>query len=158
MHFSKDLRGMSVLSPTSRVLVVLALLLSVNAPLVHYACGATGETLITSTLAVKTTGMDAVPCGVISEGVHDRLCGESQLSPVCDGDACTIDTIEKQSVVYSQPSSLQVISALSSGALSSEEETSSYSFLLSRSGKDADWSANAPNSLPVRLRTQSFRL
>lgn len=142
----------------TRLLVAFALLFSAAAPLVQYACGITGETSTTSTIVVETTGTDTAPCGVISDGVHDRLCEAAQSVPVCDGEACTTDTVEKQSVVQSQTSSLQIISALSFRALSSKKHASSPSFHRSRFETDADWSPRVPNLIPVRLRTQSFRL
>lgn len=158
MRFNTDLHRMSVVSRTFRVLVALTLLLSASAPLVRYACGVTGATTTTSTLVAETTATDAAPCGTVSEGVHNRLCEAPQSTPICDGDACTTDSVEKESVVHSQISSLWIISAPSFGALSSEEDASSHWFTFSRSGQDADWSARAPNSVPVRLRTRSFRL
>lgn len=142
----------------TQVLVALALLLSLNAPLVQYACGVTGETSTASTLVVETTGTDAAPCGTVSGDVHNRLCGESQSAPVCNGDACTTDHVEKRSVVRSETSTLQVLSSLSSGALISEEVASSRSIATSRSGPGADWSVREPNRISVRLRTLSFRL
>lgn len=142
----------------TRVFVALALLLSLSAPLVQYACGVTGETSTTSTLVVETAGPDAAPCGTVSDGVHNRLCGQSQPSPVCDGDACTSDTVEKRLVVHSEPPSLRASSALSSGTLFSGEVASSRAVIPSRVASGSDWSARAPNRIPVRLRTLSFRL
>lgn len=157
MQLNKDLRGMSVLSRTSRVLVALALFLSVNAPLMLYACGATGQTLTTSTIAVETTGPDAVPCGIISGGVHDRVCGKSHSAPVCD-DTCTTDIIERQLVVHCETTRPKGLSSLSSGTLLSGEGASSRAVIPSLSASGSDRSARVSNRVPVRLRTLSFRL
>jgi len=138
-----------------RVLVALALLLSVSAPLVQYACGVTGETHTTSTVAVEASGSDAAPCGVLSEGVHDRLCGSFS---GCEGEACTTDTVETQSVVHSETSSLRIVPVLATGNLSSGEGASSGPIVSSRSGLGAEWTARDPNRISVRLRTLSFRL
>lgn len=152
---------MNVLSRTfekTRILVAFALLLSAGAPLVQYACGVTGEMTTTGTLLAETTDTALAPCGTVSNGVHDRLCGERQSAPVCDGDACTTNTVEKQSVLPSEPSRHQIVSALSPGPLHSERGASSGFLTTSHRASDADWSARAPSSIPVRLRTQSFRL
>ncbi len=141
-----------------RVLVAFALLLSVSAPLVQYACGVTGETTATSTLVAETAGTDATPCGVISDGVHDLLCDAPQPAPVCEGDACTTDTVEGQSVVQSETSSLRVASVLTAGALPSEGRTASRVIPSLRSGPDAVLTTRTSNPVPVRLRTLSFRL
>lgn len=161
MDLNKDLTGMSALSSPfqkTRVLVAFALLLSVSAPLVQYACGVTGETTTTSTLVAEIASTDAAPCGVLSTGVHDRLCEESRPTLVCEGDACTTDTVEKQLVMHFEPPSLRVVSALSSGALLSREVVSSHAVTPSRVASGSDWSARAPNRIPVRLRSLSFRL
>jgi hypothetical protein len=143
----------------TRVVVAFALLLSVSAPLLQYACGVTGEATATSTLVVVETGeTDATPCGVILDGLHDLLCEAPQPVPVCDGEACTTDIVDKQSVVHSQVSTLQVISALSVGDFLSKEYASPHSFLFFRSGPVAAWSVRASTSIPIRLQTLSFRL
>lgn len=80
----------------TRVVVAMALFLSVSAPFVQYACGGTGETTTTSTLVVKTAGV--APCESIPNGIHDRLCGESGSLTGCEGEACTTETVETISV------------------------------------------------------------
>ena len=139
----------------TRVVVALALLVSMSAPLVQYACGVTGETLTTSTLAVEAPGSGAAPCGVLSDGVHDRLCGSFS---GCEGEACTTDTVETQSGVHSESSSFRVVPVLTSGSLSSGEGASPSPIVSSRSGLGAEWGGRDPNRISVRLRTLSFRL
>ena len=151
---------MGLLSHTfekTRILVVLALLFSAGAPLVQYACGVTGETLSMSTLAVEASGPNTAPCGTISDGVHDRLCGASSV-PGCEGEACTTDTIEPQSVVQSGTSSLRIASVLTAGTLSSEGNTTSRFTTPLRSTPGAGLSAWDAHRISVRFRTLSFRL
>lgn len=158
MQFNRDLPGMSVLTRTFRVLVALTLLLSVNASLVQYVCGATGETLITSTLAVETTGTDTAPCGVISDGVHERLCGESQPSPVCDGDACTTDTVETSSVVQIEAFPLQIAPLFVPAVSRVERSPASRRIPTSLGARGTELNPVEFYPLSVRLRTLSFRL
>jgi hypothetical protein len=140
----------------TRVLVALALLLSVGAPLAQYACGVTGEAFTTSTLAVEVPGSNAAPCGALSGDVHDRLCGSS---PGCDGAACTTDTVEAQSGVHSGSSSFRIAPALPGGDLSSDEEASSHRIgASSLSAPSADGTVRDFNRIPVRFRTLSFWL
>ena len=152
--------GMISLSSTFRstwVLVAFALLFSAGAPLVQYACGVTGETHPTSTLAVETSGPNTAPCGTVSDGVHDRLCGASSV-PGCEGEACTTDTVELQSVVQSETSSLRIASVLTAGTLSSEGGTTSRFTTPLRSISGAGLSAWDAHRIPVRFWTLSFRL
>lgn len=163
MQFNRDLNGMKVLSRTfqkTRALVAIALLLSVNAPLVQYACGATGEALTTNAVAVmvEDANTDAAPCETISEGVHDRLCTEGQSSPVCEVDACTTDTVEKQSVIHSESSSLRVAPLLASAASDAERGHASQLIFTSPLTSGAEWAARESDFVPVRFRTLSFRL
>lgn len=151
---------MGLLSDTfqrTRILVVFALLLSVNAPLVQYVCGATGEALTTSTLAQVVEEADAEnsPCETISGGVHDQLCTESKASPVCEGVSCTTDTVEKQSVVIKETYSdrLSVESSLRS-----ERNASSKLDFSSLSATGPNGSTRELDRIPVQLRTSSFRL
>ena len=141
----------------TRVLVVLALLVSAGAPLVQYACGVTGETLHTSTLAVEASGPNTAPCGTVSDGVHDRLCGASSV-PSCEGEACTTDIVEPQSVVQSETSSLRIASVLTAGALPSEGSITSRFTAPLRSIPGAGLSAWEAHRMSVRFRTLSFRL
>lgn len=162
-RFHTSLRVMRVLSQDfrcARVVVALALLLSVNAPLVQYACGATGEALTTSVLAVMVGDANtaAAPCGTISDGVHDRLCTEDQSFPVCHGDACTTDTAEKQSVFHSETSLLRVVPLLVSAVSDTERAQTSRFMSISPLTSGAEWVARESNSVLVRLRTLSFRL
>ncbi|MCS3660015.1 hypothetical protein GGP68_001422 [Salinibacter ruber] len=143
----------------TRVLVALALLFSAAAPLVQYTCGVTGETTTTSTLVAETgRTTTAPPCGTVSTGVHDRLCGGAPSATVCDGGACTTDTVEKESVILAEISKLRLTPTLSSGGLLSEKAASSRSVVGSHWVWGSDWSARAPNHISVRLRTLSFRL
>lgn len=161
MDLNRDLTGMSVLSgifQKTRVLVAFALLFSVSAPLVQYACGVTGETTTASTLVAETAGTDAVPCGTVSDDVHDRLCEPSPPTPVCDGDACTTDSVEKQSVVHSEISPRQPPLVLTAGDLPSDGDTSPNPLISSRLASGSDWRARASNRIPVRFWTLSFRL
>lgn len=159
----KSLPIMRVLSQhfrCARVVVALTLLLSVNATLVQYACGATGEALTTSVLPVMVgdASTDAAPCGTISEGVHDRLCAEDQSFPVCHGDACTTDTAEKQSVFHSETSILRVVPLLASAVSDTERAQTSRFMSISPLTSGVEWVARESNSVVVRLRTLSFRL
>lgn len=142
---------------TTRVLVAFALLLSTGAPLVQYACGVTGETSIASAIAVEPTGPDTAHCGTVAESVHDRLCGSSS-SPGCEGDACSTDTVEKQSVVQFETSLLGLIPSVSSGGLLSGWVASFRTPALFRSVLGFEWSARTFNPIPVWLLTLSFRL
>lgn len=142
----------------TRVLVAFALFLSAGAPLVQYACGVAGETMTTSTLVAEAADTDTAPCGVLSDGAHERLCGEHQSSPVCEGGVCTSDTVEKQSVLHSETSKLRLVSALSTGDLFSGEDASSGALTSSPSASGSDWSARECNQISVRFRTLSFRL
>lgn len=162
-RFYTSLCVMRVLSRNfrcARVVVALALLLGVNGPLLQYACGATGDVLTKSTfgLIVEDAGTTAAPCGTISEGVHDRLCTEVQSPPVCEGDACRIETAEKQSVFYSEPFPLRIVSTPTSGVLLSK---GSATWLLIPTSLQATGTELNPRELyhiPVRLRTLSFLL
>jgi len=149
---------MSVLSRTfekTRVLVALALLFSVSAPFVQYACGSTGET--TSMLVVEPTGTDA-PCGVISDGVHDRLCGTPQSFSGCEGEDCTTDTAEKSAALQSESTPFRVVAALSTGGETSEEAASPSVVTTIRPAPGVDGTVRERNRISVRLRTLSFRL
>jgi hypothetical protein len=141
----------------TRVLVALALLVSAGAPLVQYACGVTGETLTTSTIAVEASGPHTAPCGTVSGGVHDRLCGASSV-PSCEGEACTTDTVEPQSVVQSETSSLRIASVLTAEVLPSEESAALRSTAPLRSTPGAGLGAWDAHRMSVRFRTLSFRL
>lgn len=157
---SNSSAGMNVRSQTfekTRVLVALALLLSAGAPLVQYACGVTGETHTASTLAVEAPGSNAAPCGVLSEGVHDRLCGASSDS-VCEGEGCTTDTVEKQSVVQFPASSLWIDSILTAGERPSDRGATRGPLPSSGSAPGADETPLMSSRIPVRLRTQSCLL
>lgn len=154
------MRVMSLLSDTfqrTRMLVVFALLLGVNAPLVQFACGTTGEALTSSTLALVINEVDAEisRCGTVSGGVHDQLCTESNASPICQGVSCTTDTVEKHAVVVKEASTDRW-SVESS--LRSERDASPQLDLSSFSTTGPNWSTRGPDRIPVRLRTSSFRL
>jgi hypothetical protein len=143
----------------TRVLVALALLFSAAAPLVQYTCGLAGEATTTTTLVAEVGHTsDVAPCGTVTNGVHNRLCGEPGSTSVCEGDACTTHPVERRSVISSETSSLRAVSALSSAPLLSEEAASSRSLIGSNWTSGSDWSARAPNHISVRLRTLSFRL
>ena len=140
-----------------RVLVALALLFSASAPLVQYTCGVTGETMTTSTLVVEPMGTDA-PCGVISDGVHDRLCGESQFLFDCGGDDCTTDTAEQSSALHTKSTPLRIVAALSAGGVASEGAASPRVVTTTRAAPSVDGTVRERSRISVRLRTLSFRL
>jgi hypothetical protein len=152
---------MKVLSHTfqkTRLLVALALLFSAAAPLVQYACGVTGETTTRSARVVETEHADA-PCGVVSDGVHDRLCGESGSSSGCEGEACTTETVNVSSVARADLPQARDALSVSSDLFSVEQDGHALRRLSSSSlTSERDRTARAPDPVPVRLRTLSFLL
>jgi len=151
---------MTFLSSTfrfGRALVAFALLFSAGAPLMQYACGVTGETLTASALSAEASEPDAVSCGAVSEGVHDRLCEPSPV-PGCEGKACTTDTVETQSVAQPQTSSPRIASVLTAGALPSQGSVALHSTAPLRSTPDAGLNTWDSHHISVRFRTLSFRL
>lgn len=140
-----------------RLLTVLALLLSANAPLMHYACGATGEAVTTSAfaLAVEDGSMEPALCGVVAEGVHDLLCAENQATNDCQGASCSSENLEKQSVANLGSTTAEIDTAPSPGpALFASSSRRSFSSTVPQAKGTDDTS----HPISVRLRTLSFLL
>lgn len=140
-----------------RVLLATALLMSVNATLVEYACAETGEAASASSFEVVKANneLGKVSCGMPDGRLHRILCTEDPASSSCDETGCSVDLVTEPLILQAEvPSvrSLMVGLAVASEISFSEWESSTARLArIHRSDRFGD-------PLSIRLRISSLLL
>lgn len=144
---------------TVSVVAALALLLSVSAPLVRYACGAAGKAMTTLPVASSAEheahGSAVALCGHAHGDLHAALCTNSQHEPSgCEDASCTVESEKPESALIVEGPAVRLDLA---PALIVEQILP----LVFSSRPAFQWGSEAVGAhslVPIRLLTSTFLL
>lgn len=140
-----------------RVLLAAALLMSVNATLVKYACAETDEAATASSFEVITENneLGMASCGIPDGRLHRILCAEASGDTSSDKTGCTVDLANEPLIFQAEiPSSRPLVATVAVAGEISFPEWGSSSTRLERTHR----TDRSGDPLPIRLRISSLLL